>query len=240
MTAEAPNDDQRGRYKQQAAEYAAGLVQSGMVVGLGSGSTALLAVRRIGQLLAERALTGISGVPTSARVEAEARRLAIPLAALDAAPRIDLTIDGADEVDGDWNCIKGGGGALLREKIVAQSSGREIIIIDETKLSQRIGTRWPVPVEVVRFGWPWQRQYLESLGAEVRLRVQPDGRAYETDQGNLILDCRFGPIADPRQLGARLAERAGIVEHGMFLGLADELVVAGPQGVRHLQRPRKP
>jgi ribose 5-phosphate isomerase A len=221
--------------KQKAGWYAVDFVKSGMVVGLGHGSTAIFAVRCIAQLLQEGRLRDVLGVPCSRQVEAEARRLGIPLTMLDEHPVVDLTIDGADEVDPDLNLIKGGGGALLREKIVAQASRREIIVVDESKLSPALGTHWPVPVEVIPFGWRAQAAYLESLGAPT-LRLDADGTPFKTDQGNLILDCHFGPIPDPSQLADRLNERAGIVEHGLFIGLATDVIVAGAEGVRHLRR----
>jgi len=221
--------------KQQAAERAVEFVASGMVVGLGHGSTAAFAVRRIAQLLHTGRLQDIVGVPCSTQVAEEARRLGIPLTTLDQHPVVDLTIDGADEVDPALNLIKGGGGALLREKIVAQASRREIIVVDESKLSPALGTCWPVPVEVIPFGYRSQVAYLESLGAEITLRRGDDGLPFKTDQGNLILDCRFGPILQPVRLAARMDGRAGIVGHGLFLGLATDVVVAGEQGIRHLR-----
>jgi ribose 5-phosphate isomerase A len=222
--------------KRQAAEQAVEFVESGMVVGLGHGSTAISAVRCIAQLLCADQLQDILGVPCSIQVEEEARRLGIPLTTLDEHTSIDLTIDGADEVDPDLNLIKGGGGALLREKIVAQASRREIIVVEESKLSPALGTHWPVPVEIVPFGWRTQAAYLESLGARPVLRQNSNGTPFKTDQGSLILDCHFGPIPDPVQLAARLNERAGIVEHGLFLGLATDIIVANNQGIRHLKR----
>jgi ribose 5-phosphate isomerase A len=224
------------RLKQQAAERAVEFVESGRVVGLGHGSTAIFAVRRIAQLLHEGQLRDILGVPSSLQVEEEARRLGIPLTTLIEHPVVDLTIDGADEVDPHLDLIKGGGGALLHEKIVAQASHREIIVVDESKLSPALGTHRPVPVEVVPFGWRSQVAYLESLGAQVILRRNGRGNPWQTDQGNLILDCHFGPIPDPAQLAIRLNARAGIVEHGLFLGLATDVIVAGSQGIRHLKR----
>ena len=221
--------------KQQAAERAVEFVESGMVVGLGVGSTAIFAVRRIAELLGDGQLQDILGVPCSIRVGEEAERLGIPLTTLDAHPVVDLTIDGADEVDPQLNLIKGGGGALLREKIVAQASRREIIAVDESKLSPALGTRWPLPVEVVSFGWRSQALFLESLGAEITLRRNDDGPPYRTDQGNLIVDCDFGPIFRPAELAARLGGRAGIGEHGLFLGLATDVIVAGGRGLRHLK-----
>lgn len=228
--------ENNSKLKQQAAERAVEFVKSSMVVGLGHGSTAIFAVRRIAQLLHEGQLRDILGVPCSRQVEEEARRLGIPLTTLNEHPVIDLTIDGADEVDPHLNVIKGGGGALLWEKIVAQASHREIIVVDESKLSPVLGTRRPVPVEVIPFGWRSQALYLESLGARVEVRHHSDGTLFKTDQDNLILDCHFGPISDPARLAARLNERAGIVEHGLFVGLATDIIVGGVGGVRHLKR----
>jgi ribose 5-phosphate isomerase A len=228
----------REELKRLAAEQAAALVQPGMVIGLGVGSTAIHALRRIGELLARGELHDIVAVPCAVRVEEEARRLGIPLTTLEDRPQIDLTIDGADEVDPWLNLIKGGGGALLREKIVAQSSLREVIVVDEGKLSPQLGTRWALPAEVVPFGWGAQARWIAALGAEVRLRRRDDGEPVTTDQGNYVLDCTFGPIDDPQALADRLAARAGVVEHGLFLGLATDLIVAGPDGIRHLRRPQ--
>ncbi|MGQ9888455.1 MAG: ribose-5-phosphate isomerase RpiA [Aggregatilineales bacterium] len=240
------------QFKQQAALRAVELVQPGMVVGLGEGRTALLAVRRIGELLQAGALTNILGVAASLRMEAEAQRLGIPLTTLNAHPCIDFTIDGADEVDPRLDLIKGGGGALLREKIIAQATRREVIVVDEAKLVPALGTAWAVPVEVVPFGWRSQYDYLSGLGARVVPRLAsvnlkageqpaagpdtPLDALYHTDQGNIILDCHFGPIHDAAALAERIKRRAGVVEHGLFLGLAHEVIVAGPGGVRHLRR----
>jgi ribose 5-phosphate isomerase A len=229
------NED-TAQLKQQAAWRAVEFVETGMVIGLGHGSTARMAVRRIAQLLGAGQLQDILGVPCSLQVEEEARRLAIPLTTLEKRPIVDLTIDGADEVDPNLDLIKGGGGALLREKIVAQASRREIIVVDESKLSPALGTRSPVPVEVIPFGWRSQAAYLESLGARVTLRQTRDGTPFETDQGNVILDCNFGPISQPGQLASKLSERVGIVEHGLFLGLATDVIVGTTQGISHLKR----
>ena len=222
--------------KQQAADQVLAYIQSGTIVGLGHGSTAILAVRGLAQKLVQGELHDIRGIPCSRHIEAEARRLGIPLTTLEEDPVIDLTFDGADEVDPALNLIKGGGGALLREKIVAQASRREIIIVDGSKLSPALGTHWAVPVEVIPFGWRTQAAYLESLGAQIRVRPSDDGMAFITDQGNLILDCSFGPISDPVSLGARMDARTGIVAHGLFLGLAADVIVAGASGIRHLKR----
>jgi len=224
-------------YKQQAAERAVDLVKPGMVVGLGTGSTAVFAIRRIGALIRAGELPGVTGVPTSTEAEAEARQAGVPVVNLDLAREVDLTIDGADEVSPALDLIKGRGGALLREKVVAQASRRQIIVVDESKLSARLGTRCPVPVEVLRFGWRSQAAFLESLGARVELRSGPSGEPFVTDEGNFILLCGFGPLDAPAQLASRLAGRAGIVAHGLFLGLATDLIVAGRTGIEQRARP---
>lgn len=223
-------------HKRQAGEHAAELVQSGMIVGLGTGSTAIFATRRIAERIRNGQLHDITGFATSRSVWREAMALGIAMLTEDMPAQIDLTIDGADEVDPAFDLIKGGGGALLREKIVAQASRREIIVVDETKLSPRLGTLRALPVEVLPYGWRSQARFLMSLKAQVSLRHAADGREMRTDQDNLILDCQFGPIADASDLAQKLAERAGIVGHGLFIGLADEVIVAGPNGIRHLRR----
>ena len=222
--------------KQAAAEHAVQFLQSGMRVGLGTGSTAIFATRRIGEMLKAGELRDIVAFATSSATAQEAIRLGIPLMADELPGDLDVTIDGADEVDPELNLIKGGGGALLREKIVAQASRREIIVVDETKPSPRLGTRWPVPVEVLPFGWLSQARYVESLGAGYTVRGNPDGTRFITDSGNVILDCSFGPIGDARRLAAALSSRAGIVEHGLFIDLATDLIVAGASGIRHTTR----
>jgi len=232
--------DPHAALKQAAAERAADLVQSGMVVGLGTGSTAIFATRRIGARLQQGTLRDIVGFPTSKATADAARALHIPLLDEDCPRAIDLTIDGADEVDPQLDLIKGGGGALLREKIVAEASRREIIVVDESKLSPVLGTHCALPIEVIPFGWRSQARYLESLGARVVVREGPDHAPFRTDQGNLVLDCAFGPIAQPAALARQLAARAGLVEHGMFLGIATDLIVAGTDGIRHLTRPGSP
>lgn len=231
------SESQRDELKRQAAIAAVDIVQSGMVVGLGSGSTAVFAIREIGRRLQVGELRNIQGLPTSDVVAREAQLAQIPLIALEKSTRVDVTIDGADEVDPQLNLIKGGGGALLREKIVAQSSHREIIVVDEMKLSPVLGTRHPLPVEVVPFAWQLQCDFLERLGSKVTLRQKADGTVYCTDQGNYILDCQFGPIHELDELAEQLAQRAGIVEHGLFLGIAHDLIVAGQGGIEHRSRP---
>lgn len=222
--------------KRRAAERAVEFVESGMVIGLGHGSTTIFALRRIARLLDEGELRDVLGIPTSSQVERDARDLGIPLTTLNDHPAIDVTIDGADEVDGALNLIKGGGGALLREKIVAQATRREIIVVDRTKLSPTLGVQWPLPVEVTPFGRRPQEMFLQSLGAQMVLRHAEDGAPLRTDQGNLILDCDFGAISSPEELAHRLDRRAGIVEHGLFLDLASDVIVGTEDGVRHLKR----
>jgi ribose 5-phosphate isomerase A len=222
--------------KQRAAIQAVDLIESGMVLGLGTGSTAKFAVERIAERIQAGDLQNIIGIPSSDRTEKLARRLNIPLTDLETHPEIDLTIDGADEVDPDLNLIKGGGGALLREKIIAQASRINIIIVDESKLSPQLGTKWALPIEVVPFARKTELIFLESIGGSVTLRVDENNAPFLTDQQNFILDSHFGRISDPDGLVSRLNDRAGIVEHGLFLGLATDVIVAGREDIRHLRR----
>ncbi len=222
--------------KQRAAIQAVDLIESGMVLGLGTGSTAKFAVERIAERIQAGNLQNIIGIPSSDRTEKLARQLNIPLTDLETHPQIDLTIDGADEVDPDLNLIKGGGGALLREKIIAQASRINIIIVDESKLSPLLGTTWALPIEVVPFACKTEQLYLESIGGSVTLRVDENESAFLTNQQNFILDTHFGQISDPYGLVSRLNDRAGIVEHGLFLGLATDVIVAGRKDIRHLRR----
>jgi ribose 5-phosphate isomerase A len=235
----APQPDDLDELKRRAAVRAVDdEVRSGMVVGLGTGSTAIHATRRIGELLDRGAVRDVTGVPTAVATADEARRVGIPLLADEVPWEIDVTIDGADEVDPSLDLIKGGGGALLREKLVAQASAREVIVVDGSKCTPRLGTRFALPVEVVDFGLATTSRAIEGFGARVVLRRDDvDGPPYRTDQGNLILDCHFGPIADTEQLAAELADLAGVVEHGLFLGIADALVVARGSGVELIERP---
>ncbi|MDQ2804900.1 MAG: ribose 5-phosphate isomerase A [Pseudomonadota bacterium] len=178
-------------------------------------------------------LRDVVAIATSRATDAAAQELGIPMLTDDIPREIDITIDGADEVDPALDLIKGGGGALLREKVVAQASRREVIVVDESKLSPRLGTHWRLPVEVLEFGWRSQARFLETLGAVVTPR-EGDGGPYRTDQGNIILDSLFGPIADPAALAGVLGARAGVVEHGLFIGIAHDLIVAGATGGRHV------
>jgi ribose 5-phosphate isomerase A len=235
MTAPTKSPDPQAALKKEAAEYAVGYVKSGMTVGLGTGSTSIFAILRIGAMLKSGELKNIIGFATSRASWEAAVELEIPMLTDDLPKNVDVTIDGADEVDPELNLIKGGGGALLREKIVAQASGREIIIVDESKLSPRLGTLHVLPVEVLPFGWRSQARFLESLGAKYVVRQTASGEEYRTDQGNMILDCNFGPIADVAKLARDLEARAGIVEHGLFMKLTSILVVASPTGVREVK-----
>lgn len=235
MSEPATQLDSNADLKRQAAEYAVRYVDSGMAVGLGTGSTAIFAVRYIGELLRTGTLNNIVAFATSKVTAQEAVRLNIPMLPDDLPRSLDVTIDGADEVDPQLNLIKGGGGALLREKLVAQNTAREIIVVDDSKLSPRLGTRHVLPVEVLPFGWRAVAHHLETLGAKYVVRQGADGSEYRTDQGNMILDCNFGPIANPAQLADQLNRRAGIVEHGLFIGLTHLLVASGPSGIREIR-----
>lgn len=217
--------------KERAAEHGAGLVQSGMLLGLGSGSTATLMVQAIGRKLKEGSLRDVRGVPTSSAIAAVARESGVPLTTLDQDPHLDLDLDGADEVDPGLNLIKGLGGALLWEKIVATASRRLVILADASKLVSRLGTKAPLPVEVVRFGWKSHVRFIEGLGGKPTLRLTSAGQPFVTDEGNYLLDCRFDGIADPRALEQALLTRAGIVGTGLFLGMAQRVILGTADGV---------
>lgn len=227
----------RDAFKRAAAEAAVGMVQDGMIVGLGSGSTAAFAVAA----LAHRHRQGLKflGIPTSQRTAAQAKAAGIPLTSFAEHRQIDLTIDGADEVErGTLNLIKGLGGALLREKIVAAASRRLAIVVDGSKLVDRLGSRTPVPVEVTPFGLEATQASLEVLGATVRPRLSPTSEPFVTDGSNRILDCAFGPIADPARLEKRIEGIVGVIESGLFIGRADPVFVADALGVRRLDSAR--
>ena len=226
--------------KRQAAARALEQVQDGMKLGLGTGSTA----KHFVELLGERVRTGLKiiGVPTSEATRADAERCAVPLTTLDQIDRLDLTVDGADEVDPNLNLIKGGGGALLREKIVAAASDRMIVIADETKWVQTLG-RFPLPIEVIPFGLGATRRAIEaafsknSVSGQMDIRKAKDGHAFVTDGRHWIVDARLGQIPDSPGLAAALSSIPGVVEHGLFIGLASMAVLAGSQGIRVVERP---
>ncbi|VAW30933.1 Ribose 5-phosphate isomerase A [hydrothermal vent metagenome] len=224
------------KLKQQAAEKAVELIESGMVVGLGTGSTAVYAVHALGRLLANGRLQNIVAIPTSEATAQEARLHNIPLVTFDTHPIIDLTIDGADEADPNLDLIKGLGGALLREKIVAAVSKRFIIIADNSKTVVQLGSRAPVPVEVIPFAERPVTDYLQSLGGQVKKR-QIDGTAFITDENNIILDFTMGPIAEPQQVAQAIRQQPGVVEHGLFLNMATDLIIANPTGIEQITRP---
>jgi ribose 5-phosphate isomerase A len=234
MNTSAPaSDTRRDALKRAAAEAAVQLVQDGMVVGLGTGSTAVFAVEAV----ARRHREGLQfmGIPTSERTAAQAKAANIPLTSFAEHRQIDLTIDGADEVERDTlDLIKGLGGALLHEKIVAAASRRLAIVVDGFKLVDQLGARTPVPVEVVAFGLEATQAALESIGAKARLRMSATGEPFVTDSGNRILDCNFGPIVDAGQLEERIRRVVGVVECGLFVGRADVVFVADTAGVQCL------
>ncbi len=221
--------------KRAAAEKAVEQVASGMVVGLGTGSTARLAVDAIGRRVANEGLK-VVGIPTSEATAAQARSLSIPLTDFATHPQIDVTIDGADSVDPKTLVlIKGLGGALLREKIVASASKRMIAVVDETKIAPSFDGR-PLPVEIVRFGWQATRRKMAGLGGEMTLRVGADGSPFVTDGGNLIIDCKFRGIGDWPALHEALKSIVGVVETGLFIDIASEVIVASPDGVKTIRR----
>jgi ribose 5-phosphate isomerase A len=221
--------------KRAAARRAAEQIENGMIVGLGSGSTSRLAVDAIGQRVREG--LHIIGIPTSEQTAAQARALGISLSTLGEYPEIDLAIDGADEVElGTLNLIKGGGGNQLREKIVAAASRRVLIIVDERKVVHQLGTRSKVPVEVAQFGWQATARNLANLNGNPALRLGSDDQPFITDGGNYILDCAFGPIASPAVLDRELNNVVGVVEHGLFIGIASQALVGAEEGIRILNR----
>jgi ribose 5-phosphate isomerase A len=226
--------------KRQAAALAVEWVRPGMRLGLGTGSTA----RHFVALLAERVAAGLEvvGVPTSEATRADAEQRGVPLTTLDETPELDMTVDGADEIAPDLNLIKGGGGALLREKMVAAASARMVVIADESKWVSSLG-RFPLPVEIVPFGLAATRRAVEAAAAsagcpgQALLRRDKGGHAFVTDEGHWLLDAMLGRITDAQSLADRLARVPGVVEHGLFIGMAQAAILAGPAGVRVVERP---
>jgi ribose 5-phosphate isomerase A len=232
MTAASPGA--QDAMKKKAAETAVDrFVKDGMVVGLGTGSTAVFAIKKLGGLVSSG--WDITGIPTSVSSEELARSLGIRLSTLGEHPVVDVTIDGADEVDPKYNLIKGMGGALLREKIVAQSTKKEIIVVDESKLVEKLGTKSPLPVEIVKYGSDRTRHLIEGLGCKPEFRKK-GSEPYVTDNHNYILDCRFESIEKPAQLDRRLSDITGVVENGLFIGLVHAVIVASPGGVKVLKK----
>jgi ribose 5-phosphate isomerase A len=220
--------------KRAAAARAVEEAEDGMVVGLGSGSTAAFAV----EALAARIAKGLRvvGIPTSEKTAALARRLDVPLTNFAAHRRLDIAIDGADQVERrTLNLIKGLGGAMLREKMVASASRRMIVVVDETKLVNRLGGNTPLPVEIVSFGWEIVLDRLVAMGCAPRLRLT-GGKPFTTDGGNYIVDCAIAEIPDPTALDARLSAVVGVIESGLFIGVASKIIVGGPTGVEVIER----
>lgn len=229
-------NDPHLKFKQMAADYAVNFVKSGMVVGLGHGSTAILAVRKIAHLIDAGEINNIIAIPCSKHIRQAAKDLNIPLSNLETHSRLNLTIDGADEVDPKLNLIKGGGGALLMEKKVALASDREIIIIDRSKYSDMLGTNWPLPIEVDVTKENDVLSALQKLGAHAAVRKTEKGKPFITDSSNHIIDANFGKLEDLELLSSQLAKIAGIVDHGLFLGIATDVIIAGVQGITHLRK----
>ncbi len=223
--------------KRAAAAKAVEFIVNGTVIGLGTGTTMRFVIERLGAMLASGARRGVTAVPTSEDTAARCRALNIPLTTLDEQPRLALAIDGADEVGPKLDLIKGLGGALLREKLVAGAAARFVVVADASKRVKKLGTLAPVPVEVVPFGWSTHLPFFVKLGAEPSLRRGADTRPFVTDGGNHIVDLRFPRgLADPAALARALARRPGIVEDGLFLGMADAALIANGRGVTLLER----
>lgn len=238
MKTPAPFDPQEiAAFKQAAAAHAAAMAGPGMAVGLGHGSTAVAAVPALAARAARGELAGTVFVPAASFMAVALRRHKLPVASLDDAPRLDMAIDGADEIDPEGNCVKGGGGALLYEKIVGQAAARLIIVADVGKLSPRLCLRHALPVEITPFALASELRFLTELGGNPTVRLRPDGDPMRTERGNVIADCAFAPLADPAGLAATLDARGGVAGHGLFIGTAALLVVAGPDGVREIVPP---
>jgi len=224
--------------KRRSAEAAAKHVENGSIIGLGSGSTAMHFVHIVGSHLRSGKLEDILGVPTSQRTAAEAKEAGIALTSLDEHPRLDLSVDGADQINEELEAIKGGGGALLREKVVASASEMYIIIVDERKLTSRLGEGFPLPIEVLPFSLGAVKRRLEGMKVRASLRtIKGTAEPFVTDNGNYILDADFGYFAEPRALDGLLKEIPGVLETGLFLDYANMAYVGTPKGVREIRSP---
>ncbi|UCH90231.1 MAG: ribose-5-phosphate isomerase RpiA [Thermoplasmata archaeon] len=226
--------EEQDKFKMQAAHKAVEYVEDGMVVGLGTGSTVRFAIQRLADLM-ETEKMDIVGIPTSIETERLAKELKIPLTDLKTHPDIDLTIDGADEVDPSFTLIKGMGGALLREKIVAVNTKQQVIVIDYTKKVDILGTKSPLPVEVLPFGWASCERALKDLGCSVTLRTKND-KTVISDNNNYILDCKFKSIDNPEALESKINNIPGVIENGLFINLTSTVIVASPEGIEVLLR----
>jgi len=238
--------DDREELKKLAGEKAAEQIKDGMIVGLGTGSTIEYTLRKLGEMVKDG--LKIQGIPTSTHTKRIAKEENIPLTTLEENPEIDITIDGADEVDSYLNLIKGGGGALTREKIIAFNSKKVIIIVDDSKIVKALGIDFSLPVEVVKFGWKstkkaleqfgWQpaKQSLEEIACTVELRKVMGDEPFITDNGNYILDCEFQRIEEPEELEREINNVPGVVENGLFVNIVDEVIVGGKQGIITLDK----
>ncbi len=230
----AMGKEEQDRLKMEAAQRALALVEPGMTVGLGSGSTATMWIKLLGEKVREGGLK-IRAIASSDDSERLGRSYGIPFVSFDEVKSLDLTVDGADEVAPGLALIKGGGGKLLREKIVASASKRFVVVVDESKVVERLG-RFPLPVEVIQMAEPLVSAELKEMGFTAKVRTNPDGTRYITDEGNLILDCTGVLMDDPGAVGARLDSMVGVVEHGLFLGMADMALIAGEGGIVERRR----
>jgi len=215
--------------KKLAGEKAVEQIEDGMIIGLGTGSTIEYGLKKLGELVKEG--LNIKGIPTSIRTQRIAKDLQIPLTTLEENPVIDITIDGADEVDSNLNLIKGGGGALAREKIIAYNSKKLVIVIDDSKIVKALGIDFALPVEVLKFGWTSTKRALEEFGCTVELRKVMGEEPFITDNSNYVLDCDFERIENPVQVEIDINNIPGVVENGLFVGLVDEVIVGGKQGI---------
>jgi len=225
---------EREELKKLAGEEAVKYIEDGMIVGLGTGSTVEYTLRKLGELV--RNGLKIKGIPTSIHTKRIAKEENIPLTNLEENPEIDVTVDGADEVDSNLNLIKGGGGALTREKIIAFHSKKLIIVVDDSKVVKALGIDFSLPVEVIKFSWPCTKKVLEDFGCNVEIRKVMGDEPFITDNGNYILDCEFERIDEPEVLEKEINQIPGVVENGLFIDLAHEVIVGGKQGVVTLNK----
>ncbi|PID58188.1 MAG: ribose 5-phosphate isomerase A [Ignavibacteriae bacterium] len=223
-------------YKRLAGEAAIKEIESGMVVGLGTGSTVFYFVQKLAEEIRTKNLLDIKAISSSIQTEKLANKLDIPLVTFQEVQEIDVTVDGADEIDKYLNLIKGGGAAHLREKILAQASKKFIVVADESKVSQKLGEKWAVPIEVIKFAYPIIENYIESLNGKPDIRLYDNGTPVITDEDNYVIDANFGIIQNPFELAEKLESKAGIIEHGLFLHMADKIIVGSNDGIKVMER----